>query len=568
MNSLASKINSIIVVGLFAIVAFTSIYLLNLFGDLRNENRAFVDNICATTVTTVEDRLGSIEKAATTLAHNKYISQYYNDDDLTSRMQLKPVIDLYASYVLSSNDDILSVSYFDESNHMFTYGISMNSVLTSTLKREYPGIIRFEPMKPFFTGIIQTDSNSDCFAYIMPVYSTVSKQTLTRVATCVLLCNARSLKNILKQPVPQCVGNITLYDGESHIVTQLNQSPPANEEAFLSRSFALKGTDWNVVFLIDDVFSFQISQWSPALFSVLICTLMLLAIWLSLLKELVHPLTRLTEQLQRIKQSKGQLNTARYPYELMVVVSTINDMLKRLSQSEQERIDGEANVLSMQIHLKQAELNALQSQINPHFLYNTLECLRSIGQYRRVKEVVTISSAMADIFRYSIKGAPWVTIRQEMFIVEQYLRIIHIRFEDRFSVQREIAPDVLDCIIPKMILQPLIENAVYHGLELREEEGVLSISIGMEGEKLYLSVQDNGCGMAPEELESLQQRLLHEQNIDAYQQQMRSIGLVNINQRIRLLSGVESNMTVDSVQNVGTTVVLYLPITKTSPAIT
>ena len=220
----------------------------------------------------------------------------------------------------------------------------------------------------------------------------------------------------------------------------------------------------------------------------------------------------------------------------------------------------------MQLHLRESELSALQSQINPHFLYNTLECMRSIGLYYESPEIVSISTAMADIFRYSIKGSPMVALEEELRIIRQYMNIIDVRFDGRFHAETDCTPETLSCIIPKMILQPLVENAIYHGLEPQKGNGTVTIRARLHNEELVVVVQDDGIGMAPEEVDRLRAALASPNAAIDRSFAKRSIGLANIAQRIRLFSRDRCAIEIRSRRGEGTSVCIRLPSRRQDPS--
>ena len=213
----------------------------------------------------------------------------------------------------------------------------------------------------------------------------------------------------------------------------------------------------------------------------------------------------------------------------------------------------------MQLHLRESELSALQSQINPHFLYNTLECMRSIGLFYNSPEIVTISTAMTDIFRYSIKASSMVCLEKELDVIRKYLSIINIRFDNRFKVHFDIATETMGCIIPKMTLQPIVENAIYHGLEPRKGPGLLTVCSRLHQDELVLVIEDNGIGMKPEDVEHINHLLRTPDAPIVEDNSKRSIGLTNIAQRICLFSQGNCSIHITSKPNEGTTVCVKLP---------
>jgi two-component system sensor histidine kinase YesM len=209
---------------------------------------------------------------------------------------------------------------------------------------------------------------------------------------------------------------------------------------------------------------------------------------------------------------------------------------------------------------REAELNALQLQINPHFLYNTLESISAIAAINNCFDICSICQKLGDMFRYNINSVQneFVYLRDEIKHIKNYIYIQEIRFEGRFSVEYEIPDELMYCRIQKFILQPIVENALSHGLEGKEGEGKIVISAWTTNNVLYISVKDNGVGIPPEKLEKLN-NLFSDNDINAKESVKKSIGLKNVDARIKIVNGSAYGISVKSSINAGTEVVISLP---------
>lgn len=236
--------------------------------------------------------------------------------------------------------------------------------------------------------------------------------------------------------------------------------------------------------------------------------------------------------------------------------------LNRIHSHMQESIDREYKA-----HMKQkdAEIHALQNQINPHFLYNTLDAIRSLALINNDEQVADMTEALSSFFRYSIgeKGHV-VTLREELENIDSYLAIQKSRFQSKVSYQVVIEgnrEEVLSCQIPKLLLQPIIENAVYHGIEPKVGPGRIVLRIFTIETSLIIHVQDNGIGMDEEELQLIRQKLRQAKYTDESMASHSSgIALTNINQRILLNYGEEYGIRVASTKGVGSEVELRIPM--------
>lgn len=209
--------------------------------------------------------------------------------------------------------------------------------------------------------------------------------------------------------------------------------------------------------------------------------------------------------------------------------------------------------------LKQANLQALQSQINPHFLYNTLECIRGMALMEEKENIADIAWSLSRFFRYSISGkSNVVTLRDEMINCDTYARIQNYRFQNRFVLETLCDPGVEDCLLPKLTLQPVVENAVIHGMQDTLSGGVIRIRVERVSQDICITVSDNGCGMSAEKLEELTDRI-HYGNSEKVQGKHSGIAMYNVNRRLNLLFGPEYGVSVRSCLGMGTDVQLRIP---------
>jgi Predicted signal transduction protein with a C-terminal ATPase domain len=216
---------------------------------------------------------------------------------------------------------------------------------------------------------------------------------------------------------------------------------------------------------------------------------------------------------------------------------------------------------SAQLIKKQAELDALQSQINPHFLYNTLEAIRGQATEYGLKDIELMTRALSRLFRYSISNHnALVTLREELENVENYLFIQHLRFNNKFIKTSRIDEDTLDYKVPKLIIQPIVENAIYHGLEMKIGQGQICISAHLTRTRLVVSIRDDGLGISESKLRELNVALAKGvTQVDPSRSKSSSVGLRNVNARIRLTYGSEYGLSIYSTEKIGTDVQLSLP---------
>jgi len=223
------------------------------------------------------------------------------------------------------------------------------------------------------------------------------------------------------------------------------------------------------------------------------------------------------------------------------------------------------NEYDITLQSKTAQINALQAQINPHFLHNTLQLIGSISLSQGSDEVYRISESLSSLMRYSMDfKEPFVSLDEELKHLDNYLFIQKERFNDRMSVSFSISPEVRSALIPKLLLQPIVENSFMHGFETKSGSWKLSIIAFSDEEKLHIIVKDNGSGMEPLEVEHINRELkaLRTGALISSIATSEHIGLMNVNERIRLTSSIDDGVTVRSVKGEGTTIELVCEIRR------
>ncbi|MBA4698317.1 MAG: sensor histidine kinase [Ruminococcus sp.] len=212
---------------------------------------------------------------------------------------------------------------------------------------------------------------------------------------------------------------------------------------------------------------------------------------------------------------------------------------------------------------KKSELIALQNQINPHFLYNTLDSIRGQALIDGVEEIADMTEALSAFFRYSIsRKGNLVRLRDEIRNVDNYMKIQQFRFEDKFILEKKIecSEQALGCYVPKMILQPIIENAIFHGLELLEGQGKITLRIEETVSKIRIQIADKGKGISDKQLRSLNEQFITPGGQDTKGRfEKRGIALNNVNERIQLYFGKEYGLYIRSAVNLGTQVDITIP---------
>ena len=235
--------------------------------------------------------------------------------------------------------------------------------------------------------------------------------------------------------------------------------------------------------------------------------------------------------------------------ELRALSGSLNAMAGRLGElMEENRLEQES--------LKKSELRVLQAQVTPHFLYNTLDAIVWLAEAKKTEEVISITRALSDFYRISLSdGHDWITLAQEEEHLRGYLTIQKIRYRDILDYEIDIGSELRTEMILKLSIQPLVENAIYHGIRNRRGGGLITVKVWKEAGQLHVSVSDNGAGMTRERLEELRQMMSgrHEGDLSGF-------GLFNVDQRIKLYYGQAQGLHIESEQGSGSNISFHVPL--------
>ena len=266
--------------------------------------------------------------------------------------------------------------------------------------------------------------------------------------------------------------------------------------------------------------------------------------------------SRITTPIQKLEKSvnaieAGDLDTEVYQggsYEIRHLGRSIGEMAKRIKTLMED-------IVAEHESKRKSEFNILQSQINPHFLYNTLDIIVWMIENEQKQDAVRIVTALARFFRISLsKGKSIITVRDELEHVRNYLMIQQTRFKNKFVYTIDAEDGVMELVSLKLMLQPLVENAIYHGMEFMDGDGEICVKVYREDTELWFRISDNGLGMTEEQTRSL----LDEQN-HISSKRGSGIGVKNVNERIRLYFGESYGLAIWSEPDEGTVITIHLP---------
>lgn len=533
----------------------------------------------------VKNMSESIENSAKGLSYNNYIQELLISEDRVRNILLYDYVGQIVNATKASNNTIYGVTWVSDEFRKISDPIRDEYGIVDKLHKIYD-FTSDEFRKPVYSSVIRGNNNSFYyFGYIFPVYS-LSSSNYSKIGCGVFVLNIWELEKLVK------ISDITenslfaILDKDNNVVVSNRELKTGeeyqnifwgndeqesvkstvyyNDMKSIAQCMKIEENGWKIVSIIPmkELSSDMNEIVKISFILALICIVLLMFFGHNIIKNITRPINVIVNFLKNTETNtlKKRIEIPQQN-EIAIIASSINIMLDRVENMTKKIVENQTLLYESKLAEQNAELVALQSQINPHFLYNTLNCLSNIGLAYDIPEVADIAVAMSNIYRYSIKGDKIVCLSDEIQSIREYLRIMDIRFNGKFETEYKFDESLLKLFTLRMILQPIVENAVYHGMELSKKKGKLIIEGKIsEDEQLILTVQNDGKAMSPLQLESLRKTILDYESMGLYSAEKSSIGLSNINKRIKIQFGNQYGLHIVSEESVGTKVTIILPV--------
>ena len=379
-----------------------------------------------------------------------------------------------------------------------------------------------------------------------------------------------SILSLLKSDIPFNNQVISLYNSSGNLITStdpnktldqyqkyIDKINPSPNIEYINDNLQhiicynnLLPYKWTLITSIPKNDAYHISSLYIILFvsNLIFCLILFIIIYIFFLKRIFQPIEHLIKNMSsRVERNLSYSFKYNKNDEIGILVNSYNDM--------KNRINNLINInYKSKIEQKELELKQLQNQINPHFIYNTLESIHMMAEINDDPETSTMAEYFGTIIRYSMnRRINTVKLKEEIAIIENYIYLQRIRFDTLFTIENLVNDDVLECEIIKMIIQPLIENSIYHGLSECSGDGKIIIQALHIDNNLVITISDNGIGIEEKRLRSLNNY------INGKNESFNGIALRNINRRLKLHYGNDYGLEVFSVLGKGTSMTLTLP---------
>lgn len=558
MNRKGLRLSAILLLSL--IVTVITVLAITMFMFLRNYQQSLMQNARTTSrrtialvSNTVDEYLDDIDKVWVTLEEALEDSDIDREDFFNAFLKIRP--DVVAVTTYSRTGELVNcynldhtvrpniernLSFNADKLDQYATGYISAPHVVSLFDGYYPWVVTM--IMPLQSGDVEAWAALDISCSNISAY--ISDIGIGQRGYCFLIDTEG---NIVYHPKQQLIYSALKSENTELISTLEDGSHEEGTEIFTIQS--LRNGSWRVVGVtsvqevITDSLHEMAGLWGIATAVVMIATIIISAV---LFRVLSRPINDLASAMKAFEEDTGSFVYA--PVGGAREVRELSDYFGHMVEKIQELM---ATVRSEEVNLRKTELRALQAQINPHFLYNTLDSVSLMCEQGRNDDAVTMVNALARLFRISIsKGHELIPIRNEAQHAQSYLQIQSVRYKNQFSYTFQIEEGCLDYLCNKITLQPIIENAIYHGINGLVDEGEITICVRSEGEDIIFTVEDNGIGMEPEQVKEI---LRNEQG------NRMGIGIKNVNDRLKIFFGEHYGISIQSVPDEGTCVIVRMP---------
>ena len=588
----------IIILGLTILSAFsyTSYYTQQLH-IVENTQDAWLNSI----TTEINNNYRYITNLTRNLSYNDSVQNYLSSEDPLSAVEFSKSASKQIINAQSIEKYILDIAIVKNSSHYIN--ISGDSSIFPVLMNEHPKDIRelffFDNIEYYIQAQIV-----DCIVigrWIYPLDLTKSEPcgalyiTLdphSFLGSSYFTSSPISDLIIIDQSNQLILGDEQLYNGflkesDSWLSDKLSGTSKVDDIKYSYLLSPLEELPYTLVSFTEqsaiqkNIFEIIFQQYVGVFITFLLILgflLLFVGNFFSTMNHLIAIMNRITlGEYQALKERFMANEHQIFSKESRMIVTAFNSMLDEINTLNTNIFNTYTKMYETELYAKRAELDFLRSQINPHFVYNTLTVISGMASEGQTSEIIDVAQSLSEILRYSIKGGEFVTFEQELDIVTSYLTIQTMRFDDRFTIEYQIADDVMNIKLPKMILQPIIENAIVHSLEHLMDKGHLYLyaALNKDEQLLIIRVNDNGTGIPSNILEKLKTLISLSSKIETTSatildfphlassntsQDEFGIGLRNISSRLRLYYKTEDALTIDSNKENGTTIEIRIPI--------
>lgn len=538
---------------------------INTEGLLKAAHQQSYDNI--------QQYFDSIEDVTNSFAYNAPVQHFLKETDTVKRLNLFPDVQTGFAGLSMSQRDVLGFAIYDKDGYFIVAnGLNYQSIIQAdsiNIKKSISYSI-FHSSNPYIGVTVPY------YTMTIPVLNSNSMIiSSNQIGAIVFTMNQSFIKNQIDAGNALKGCKMMLMDKNGTAIAGFSENVPTgaarpNGQAFIMLESVFPNNGWRLVTYLEK--GVIADNMEPLLLMVIVTSIIIITLFISFIvllsRQLLYPINHISHFMREVSRSKAENSLEavsqyhlpdKWNYdELSSMTNAMNGMLQSLSEKTQALLNKEKQYYEAVLSRNRMEVLAYRNQINPHFLYNTFECIKGIAFSRNAPEIVEISQALSQMFRYAVKGNNFVTLKEELNHMQEYALIIRYRFMGRITIHIDSPYKANSFYVPRLILQPIVENAVFHGLEKQMGPGSIEVTVSLEENSLRLRVEDNGIGMDARKLAQVTASL---ETLDSDN----GIGLSNIAHRLKLLYTNNNEIRISSSEGTGTRVELILPVLKEVP---
>lgn len=540
-----------IVMSLLTAFVVTDRYVRN---SVRKNTLALNEKILYQIEGKLADYYDNINNVAMVLSYSPTTKIYYEQDELERVISRGDLETVFANIMLLQ-EDIVGIALYDmDRNLLAEIGKRVDTAVSG---------IELKDKMEFGNLFYPNQMEIPYYAVYCPVFDLDSQQYGRQIGMSILFMKTDGMRSLLTDSEATQNAEIYLLDENGSVIAQSGDSNTEKPDAGLLESdtgYLVQSMDtamerWHVVSRIPKK---ELSGNDGGEMAMIAVVYGISGILIGLLiyfcyQNLIRRIYKVDHFIQSIAECPENRMETERDDEIGRVVRSLNQMLDDKAKMDRTMQESQKRMYEIELAKKQLQVLAYRNQINPHFLYNTFECIRGMALYHDMDEIAEITMALSKVFRFAVKEDNIVTVEEEISYIKEYATIIEYRFMGKIEVDIDVDVDLYPNKVIKLMLQPLVENAVFHGLEQKMGDGEVKVIVRRKWEDFIMFlVQDNGCGMNEEQLQHIWNNLEDKMN-------RKGIGLANIYQRLKLFYGEQVVFEIKSSLGEGTKVMVVVP---------
>lgn len=573
--SLTKKLFILFAITMIITLGATLIFAVMTLHSLKNEKSRNVENISANLVQNTEDIAASVMLMSETISNASYTHSLLEETSEANKIEYQQLLNRLVTKLIKSTSHIINILLLDNSENIYSFS-SFDYYLASKLDRQYH-ILSPNIYPDGFTGALYlSDTDTTYYAFIQTIYNNSNAINKAKIGTCVIICSCSPLNQLCNNAASSEQTLFAILDADDHILACNQKTSTAhqtfteldNKHRLIFQSAPFTQTGWTLFCSVPytELYTELPLIWSLAAILIIILFLSFLLLAHQINLDIISPLMKIVHFFHKgsyyILHNRLEVTGNN---EITTLTTNINQMLNEINELTHTVLQNQARLYEIKLAKDQAQLLALQTQINPHFLYNTLNSIQGLAFQGKCTEICTAVASLSYMMRYTINKDSMTHIKNEFLCIEKYLQIINLRFPDRFIFHLNIDDTISDYEMPRFLLQPLVENAISHGLEPNyPQKGTLTLTASLRDDSiLHFECIDDGVGIPPDKQKELRQKIAIATTapIPGPQSKDRSgIGLLNIHMRIQLIYGAPYGLSIYSSPE-GTTICADFPAT-------